>query len=957
MDLSDFYDAPSAVFLDTCKKDQLLEIAEHYDIVVREGMLKDELKVFVLLTLFEKGVLQKEPGAEPALTKPAVPVRQEGALSFHQQRELLLLQLELEQTKLRVLDRDESRSVPARDGRDLSASLRLVPKFNERDPDTFFTLFERVSETRQWPDEEKVLLLQCVLTGKAQEAYSAVCAQEGLTYEMVKLAVLRAYELVPEAYRQRFRQWVKSDKQTCVEFVRDLTSHFHRWCAAEKVDTFEGLSQLIIMEQFKNVAPQRVAAYLNERDPATALKAAELADDFLLTHKAGFTEVRERVCDGTSFTRGRFPKSGSPRGASASVRPGRSNQCNFCRGEGHWKDQCPLLKRKNGAPSTAPVMLCASAQEEKVVEVDASDKSGFEPFIIDAQVSLVGSAEIVNIRVLRDTGARHSFIVQSVLPFSADTQCGDYIVMRGMELGFIPVPRHDVMLECNLAKGVFSVGVRPELPLPGVSMILGNDICGGRVWPSVSPAPVVVSEPLEVASDGPALEVFPVCAVTRAQSKVASGHAEAAISVEAVTLPKLPPLVSKSEWIKAQKSDSSLSSLWEQVVPRHQVGDVARGYFVHEELLVRKWVPCVDDMVGVPVFQVVVPQEFRSQVLRTAHDESGHFGVRKTYLYVLKHFFWPRAKKDVAAYIKTCHVCQLTGKPNQRVKPAPLQPIPVACEPFEYLIVDCVGPLPTAKSGCNYLLTVMCQRTRYPAAYPLRSITTKAVVKALSQFISVFGIPKVIQSDRGSNFCSHMFAQVLKMLGVNHNQSTPYHAQSQGALERFHQTLKSLLRAYCTELNRDWEDGLPWLMLAAREAVQESTGFSPNELVFGHSVRGPLAALKDGLIFSEVPSNLIDYVNGFRHRLFHAGLLAREKLEQAQNKMKVQYDRGTVRHEFSPGDQVLALAPLVTSPFQAKFVGPYTVSEKVSDLNYRVGIGTHFGHYNTLRCTWAERHL
>ncbi len=56
-------------------------------------------------------------------------------------------------------------------------------------------------------------------------------------------------------------------------------------------------------------------------------------------------------------------------------------------------------------------------------------------------------------------------------------------------------------------------------------------------------------------------------------------------------------------------------------------------------------------------------------------------------------------------------------------------------------------------------------------------------------------------------------------------------------LERFHQTLKSLLRAYSTEMEGDWEEGLPWLMLSAREACQESTGFSPNDLVFGHTVR------------------------------------------------------------------------------------------------------------------------
>ena len=223
-------------------------------------------------------------------------------------------------------------------------------------------------------------------------------------------------------------------------------------------------------------------------------------------------------------------------------------------------------------------------------------------------------------------------------------------------------------------------------------------------------------------------------------------------------------------------------------------------------------------------------------------------------------------KRDVSAFIKTCHVCQLTGKPNQIIKPAPLYPIPVAEQPFEQLIIDCVGPLPRSKVGSNFVFTVMCRATRYPAAYPLRNITTKSVLTALTQCMSIFGIPKTIQSDQGSNFTSKLFAEVLNQLNVEHSQSSAYHAQSQGALERFHQTLKSLLRAYCTELDRDWEEGLPWLMLAAREVSQESLGFSPNDLVFGHTVRGPLAALHSDWQAKEAPKNLIDYVNGFKRR-------------------------------------------------------------------------------------------
>ncbi len=155
------------------------------------------------------------------------------------------------------------------------------------------------------------------------------------------------------------------------------------------------------------------------------------------------------------------------------------------------------------------------------------------------------------------------------------------------------------------------------------------------------------------------------------------------------------------------------------------------------------------------------------------------------------------------------------------LKPAPLKSIQAADEPFEHLLVYCVGPLPRLKSGSNYLFTVMCLSTRFPAAYPLCSITLRSIVRALTKFISVFGIPKIIQSDQGLNLTSHLFQQVLKQLHIKHNQSTAHHAQIQGALERFHQSLKSLLQAYCVQLDQDWEEGLPWMMLAAREVVQE----------------------------------------------------------------------------------------------------------------------------------------
>lgn len=267
--------------------------------------------------------------------------------------------------------------------------------------------------------------------------------------------------------------------------------------------------------------------------------------------------------------------------------------------------------------------------------------------------------------------------------------------------------------------------------------------------------------------------------------------------------------VSQEDVKAEQRADPSLEEMFGQALPGGEVENYSHGYFLLNNMLVRKWVPHNDDFLGDSIIQIVVPSKLRKAVLTLAHDESGHWGVGKTYNRVLRHFFWPRLKKDVTAHIKTCHTCQLAGKPYQGVKPAPLMPIPVVSAPFEHLIVDCVGPLPCSRSGAVYLLTVMCQSTRYPAAYQLRTITARSFV-ALSKFISVFGIPKIIQTDQGSNFTSCLFAQVLKQLHIKRHKASAYHAQSQGALERFHQTLKSLMCTYCVQMDRDWEEGLPW---------------------------------------------------------------------------------------------------------------------------------------------------
>lgn len=375
-------------------------------------------------------------------------------------------------------------------------------------------------------------------------------------------------------------------------------------------------------------------------------------------------------------------------------------------------------------------------------------------------------------------------------------------------------------------------------------------------------------------------------------------------------------------------------------------------------MLVRRWTPRAastsDDWNTVT--QIVVPRPFRDEILHLAHDDpfAGHLGVNKTYDRILRCFFWPGLKRDVKQYCKTCHVCQVCGKSNESVPSYLLYPIPVMGEPFERVIVDCVGPLPRTKAGNKFLLTIMCATTPFSEAVPLRGITTAAILKVLLKFFSVFGLPKVVQTDQGTNFMSRIFSQVMKQLGVSHHYASACHPESQGALEPFHATLKSMLHAYCFETGRDWDEGVHLLLFATREVIQESLGFSPADLVFAHTVRGPLSLVYAKWLSDQKQQNLCDYVSNFRFKLHRACRLAKQKLSATQAKMKTWFDKDAKTRTFKPGDKVLILLPILGSALQARFSGPYEIKEKIGDRDYIVATPdrrrrTRLCHVNMLK--------
>lgn len=166
------------------------------------------------------------------------------------------------------------------------------------------------------------------------------------------------------------------------------------------------------------------------------------------------------------------------------------------------------------------------------------------------------------------------------------------------------------------------------------------------------------------------------------------------------------------------------------------------------------------------------------------------------------------------------------------------------------------------------------------------------------KFCTTLGFPKVIQTDQRTNLMSKVFALVLEVLAMKHKTSSAYHPESQGALERFHQTLKTLLCTYCLESGKEWDEGTSLLLFAVRETAQESLGFNLAEFVFGQTVRGPLKLLHEQLV-GDSCQNVLDYVSSFKECLQYACVVEKEVLTISQAKMKAHFYKHAVERSSS----------------------------------------------------------
>ena len=226
---------------------------------------------------------------------------------------------------------------------------------------------------------------------------------------------------------------------------------------------------------------------------------------------------------------------------------------------------------------------------------------------------------------------------------------------------------------------------------------------------------------------------------------------------------------------------------------------------------------------------VVPPVDERKHIILRSHL-LGHFQAQTTYERLKMNYYWKNMFNDIKHHIDRCLTCiRHEVKPTSESLAMALPTVGL----HDRIQLDLVFGLPSTTSGYIGVIVITNSTTKYPWAMPIRSKTKQEIKKKFWHYISIFGPPKEILTDQGKEFVNAEFSDLSDVCGIEHRVTSPYHPRTNGLTERLNSTLIKCIRKHAEDNPSNWNDWLPYVLLAYRTRIHSSTGFTPFELTFG----------------------------------------------------------------------------------------------------------------------------
>ena len=353
----------------------------------------------------------------------------------------------------------------------------------------------------------------------------------------------------------------------------------------------------------------------------------------------------------------------------------------------------------------------------------------------------------------------------------------------------------------------------------------------------------------------------------------------------------------------------------------------------------RKWVP-------------VIPDECVADVLDMYHCGllGSHLRFKRTYVRVRSCCYWPQMKTDIFDYCDKCPDCN-RGKPKRDFRQGLRQRMPVylLIGPFDFLVVDALGPLPETAEGNKFIIIFVDYFTKWVEAFPVPDLKTSTFLKVfIDGVITRHGVCSRLLSDRGTNFVSKLAKGMYEVMGIHKLTSTADHPQTQGLVERFNYTLICMLKMYVNDANTDWDKFLCRVLFAYRTSYQESLKDTPFFCLYGRDPTLPLDLVYLNTDRRWQSSEVGIYKRYLADTFKNTRTRVRESLIAAQNKIC----RGNGARDdvnFEVGDRVWVFnrypgkrheKDTRVEKFYFYWHGPFLIVDRISENVYLVEVST-----------------